>query len=350
MLNAKLFGLIAIILLFSMTFSASAQPVEIRYFYQPGCYDCRLSEPIINQIEIQNNNITITKINVNTASGFEEWKQYSFYDVPALVVNNYTKISRIEITEESLQSAIDMHLNNDSMPIHKNNDMPIIHENDDQPMNIIMAYTFGLFAGLSPCFMAILGFILSFTAGTSTSSRSGMFSALIFGSGLMISYMVIGTMLIIFKQTLPDLTIFSSIVGIIVIGIGLFFIGIIKTPVHFDVVCTISGLFLLGILFSFVKVPCTLPMLLVLLNNTVDQGTFGNIVLLFTFSIGILTPFIGVGLVGGYTLSKQIREYRTYVKIISGGILILIGGWILFTNPTDIQMHSFTNWQFFLHL
>ncbi|MCD4764514.1 MAG: thioredoxin family protein, partial [Desulfobacterales bacterium] len=66
MLNAKLFGLIAIILLFSMTFSASAQPVEIRYFYQPGCYDCRLSEPIINQIEIQNNNITITKINVNT--------------------------------------------------------------------------------------------------------------------------------------------------------------------------------------------------------------------------------------------------------------------------------------------
>ena len=65
MLNAKLFGLIAIILLFSMTFSASAQPVEIRYFYQPGCYDCRLSEPIINQIEIQNNNITITKINVN---------------------------------------------------------------------------------------------------------------------------------------------------------------------------------------------------------------------------------------------------------------------------------------------
>jgi len=82
-------------------------------------------------------------------------------------------------------------------------------------------------------------------------------------------------------------------------------------------------------LFSFVKVPCTVPMLLVLLNKTLTTGTIGDLSLLITFSLGVLTPFIGVGLIGGYTLSKHMRSYRGTIKLVSGIGLVLFGFWTI---------------------
>jgi cytochrome c-type biogenesis protein len=35
-------------------------------------------------------------------------------------------------------------------------------------------------------------------------------------------------------------------------------------------------------------------------------------------------------LLGGYTLSKQIRSYRMYIKKVSGIALVLIGLWMIF--------------------
>jgi cytochrome c biogenesis protein CcdA len=36
------------------------------------------------------------------------------------------------------------------------------------------------------------------------------------------------------------------------------------------------------------------------------EGTVSNLTMLLAFSAGVLTPFIGVGLLGGYTLSKKL--------------------------------------------
>ncbi|AGF97813.1 Hypothetical protein MSMAW_2140 [Methanosarcina mazei WWM610] len=50
---------------------------------------------------------------------------------------------------------------------------------------------------------------------------------------------------------------------------------------------------------------------------------------MLAFSGGVLTPFIGVGLIGGYTLPKQVRSYKIYLKKISGLVLIFFGLWIM---------------------
>lgn len=70
-------------------------------------------------------------------------------------------------------------------------------------------------------------------------------------------------------------------------------------------------------------------MLLVLLNKTITNGTVNDLSLLLAFSGGVLTPFIGVGLIGGYALSKQIRSYKVYLKKISGLVLIFFGLWVM---------------------
>lgn len=317
---------------------STAQPLYIEYFHQTGCHDCETTDPIIDQIEKQYEYIEIVRIDVINTEGFKRWNQYGFIEVPAVVINNETKIPKEKVTEENLKLSIDRYLEDSKTEDNKTEDNKPENQHINSDLNLPFAYSLGLFAGFSPCLMAILGFLLSFTAGTGESARSGMERAIVFGVGLMASYLAIGVGLLVFKKTLPDMELFSVVTGIIVIGIGLYLMGLFSLPISLDKyfqntarkhVGTIGGLFFLGVLFSLVKVPCTVPMVLVLLNKTFTEGTIGDLALLFAFSLGVLTPFLGIGLVGGYTLSKRVREHRRYLKLISGISLVLLGLWVM---------------------
>jgi cytochrome c-type biogenesis protein len=323
---------------------AYASPITIQYFHQKGCQDCKIIDPIVDRIEVQyNDSIVVTRIDTITADGFNQWNKYGFLEVPAIVINNETKIPKEEITEKKLKTSINEHLLEEKKNTKNSTEnVPKKEEYNEYistDFNLPFAYSLGFFAGFSPCLMAILGFLLSFTAGTSSSTKNGMVRAIIFGLGLVSSYIVLGICLLSFRKSIPSLEGFSYITGIIIILIGLNILGILKSPVALDnyfqnsarkYAGTLGGIFFLGILFSFVKVPCTAPMLLVLLNKTITSGTANNLILLLAFSAGVLTPFIGIGLIGGYTLSKQIRSYKIYLKKISGFVLILLGFWIMF--------------------
>lgn len=321
---------------------AHADPVTIQYFHQKGCHDCEITDPIVDRIETQYNTIVISKIETSTADGFNQWNKYGFLEVPAIVINNETKIPKEEITEEKLKTLIDEYLVEEENITEYTTEEVTRKEQEieyiNTDLNLPFAYSLGLFAGFSPCLMAILGFLLSFTAGTSNSAKSGMVRATVFGLGLVGSYLLLGLCLLSFRKSIPDLESFSFVTGVIVILIGLNLLGVLKSPVVLDnyfqssarkYAGTLGGVFFLGILFSFVKVPCTAPMLLVLLNKTITNGTVNDLALLLAFSGGVLTPFIGVGMIGGYTLSKQIRSYKMYLKKISGFVLILLGLWIM---------------------
>lgn len=321
---------------------ACAEPVTIQYFHQKGCHDCEITDPIVDRIEAQYENMVITRIETSTADGFNQWNKYGFLEVPAIVINNETKIPKEEITEEKLKTLIDEYLVEEENITEYTTEEVTRKEQEieyiNTDLNLPFAYSLGLFAGFSPCLMAILGFLLSFTAGTSNSAKSGMVRATVFGLGLVGSYLLLGLCLLSFRKSIPDLESFSFVTGVIVILIGLNLLGVLKSPVVLDnyfqssarkYAGTLGGVFFLGILFSFVKVPCTAPMLLVLLNKTITNGTVNDLALLLAFSGGVLTPFIGVGMIGGYTLSKQIRSYKMYLKKISGFVLILLGLWIM---------------------
>ncbi|MCC4771342.1 cytochrome c biogenesis protein [Methanosarcina sp. DH2] len=322
---------------------AGADQITIQYFHQKGCHDCKITDPIVDRIETQyNNTIIISKIETSTADGFNQWNKYGFLEVPAIVINNETKIPKEEITEENLKTLIDEYLVEEENITEYTTEEATRKEQENEyintNLNLPFAYSLGLFAGFSPCLMAILGFLLSFTAGTSNSAKNGMVRATVFGLGLVGSYLVLGLCLLSFRKSIPDLEGLSYITGIVVILIGLNLLGVLKSPVVLDnyfqssarkYAGTLGGVFFLGILFSFVKVPCTAPMLLVLLNKTITNGTLNDLALLLAFSGGVLTPFIGVGMIGGYTLSKQIRSYKVYLKKISGLALIFFGLWIM---------------------
>ena len=249
---------------------AHADPVTIQYFHQKGCHDCEITDPIVDRIEAQYENMVITRIETSTADGFNQWNKYGFLEVPAIVINNETKIPKEEITEEKLKTLIDEYLVEEENITEYTTEEVTRKEQEieyiNTDLNLPFAYSLGLFAGFSPCLMAILGFLLSFTAGTSNSAKSGMVRATVFGLGLVGSYLLLGLCLLSFRKSIPDLESFSFVTGVIVILIGLNLLGVLKSPVVLDnyfqssarkYAGTLGGVFFLGILFSFVKVPCT---------------------------------------------------------------------------------------------
>ncbi|WP_048040293.1 cytochrome c biogenesis CcdA family protein, partial [Methanosarcina mazei] len=238
--------------------------------HQKGCHDCEITDPIVDRIEAQYENMVITRIETSTADGFNQWNKYGFLEVPAIVINNETKIPKEEITEEKLKTLIDEYLVEEENITEYTTEEVTRKEQEieyiNTDLNLPFAYSLGLFAGFSPCLMAILGFLLSFTAGTSNTAKSGMVRATVFGLGLVGSYLVLGLCLLSFRKSIPDLESFSFVTGVIVILIGLNLLGVLKSPVVLDnyfqssarkYAGTLGGVFFLGILFSFVKVPCT---------------------------------------------------------------------------------------------
>jgi len=307
----------------------SGNQITIEYFHQPGCPDCEKTDPIINDISKMYNNTEVEWIDTSVSEGYNRWKQFGFLEVPAVVINSERKIPKNEITRDNLVKEIAF-LKNDQSGVHTS-----AAQSD---LSIPIAYSLGLFAGFSPCLAAILGFIFSVTAGKGSDVRSGMSMAIVFGLGLITAYLLAGIAFILFRGSFADVKFLSVIAGIISLIFGLNLIGIFPMPPSADAffqqaarkhIGTGMGLFGLGLLFSVVKVPCSAPMLIVLLEQMFTSSSISAMLHLLVFCAGILTPFLVIGLIGGATLTEKVRAFNKPIKIISGLFLLAFGVWVI---------------------
>ncbi|MCK8519677.1 urease accessory protein UreH domain-containing protein [Methanoculleus sp. 7T] len=295
------------------------------------CPDCKLTDPLIADIEsTYDGALAIEWIDVETVDGWERWNAYAFLEVPAVVVNGTVTIPKEEITEENVRAAIEQSLAGTEP---QENSPPI-------NWNIPFAFSLGLFSGFSPCLMAILGFILVYVTGSGKGLRSSLLNSLIFGLGLVAAYIVLGCCFLLAGMSLGGFGPYLAVAaGLITILTGVNLLGLIKLPISADSYIrsaiqrhstTLAGLFILGMIFSIVKAPCAAPMLLVLLSRILIDGTVQDLSLLLVFGAGVLTPFLGVGVLGGYASSSRIRGYRDIIKAVSGVVLIGFGLWLIF--------------------
>jgi cytochrome c biogenesis protein CcdA len=310
---------------------AGASVIHVEYFHTSRCSECELTYPIIADLKgVYGSTLNVEEIDVNTLDGWERWHQYAFLEVPAVVVNGTVKIPKEEITDENLRAAIEQSL---AGAEPQENSPPI-------NWNIPFAFSLGLFSGFSPCLMAILGFILVYVTGSGKGLRSSLLNSVIFGLGLVAAYIVLGCCFLLAGMSLGGFGPYLAVAaGLITILTGVNLLGLIKLPISADDyvkssirkhATTLAGLFILGMIFSIVKAPCAAPMLLVLLSRILIDGTVQDLSLLLVFGAGVLTPFLGVGVLGGYASSSRIREYRDVIRAGSGILLIGFGVWMLF--------------------
>ena len=309
---------------------AGAAPIPIEYYYLDGCTACDQVKPLIAEVESDlGDSISLEYVDVGTTEGLDRWQQHGFHEIPAVVVNSTIKIPGGEITEENVRAAIEQ---SRAGAEPQENPPPI-------NWNIPLAYSLGLFSGFSPCLMAVLGFILAYVTGSGGGLRSGLLNSLIFGLGLVFAYIVMGCCVLLAGLSFGGLGPYLAVAaGLITIFTGVSLLGVVKLPDATNgflqsslrkYSTTLAGLFFLGMLFSIVKAPCAAPMILILLSRILIDGTVQDLSLLLVFGAGVLTPFLGVGTLGGYGSSSRIREYRDLIRGISGIILIGFGAWLL---------------------
>lgn len=363
---------------FSGTSFADDAVVETaEYYYQPSCGSCKDVNKTMSHLKEKYPSVTFSEYDITEPDNYNRMVARGGAFTPFVYTNGYG------FGEDGIQGGdFEKALLGTYVPPTKESDTTDSSKTEDSTIETIMkkfeflkkfgsighilnekinnskylfAYAFGVFSGLSTCLVAMVGFIFVYTTDIESNQENGkkrigksekrndffkiLYRLLVFSAGLITCYLIIGYTFILFKKSVPDATLISYAIGILVILFGLNMIGILKIPIELGekfkeltrkYISSTLGLFFIGCLFSFVKVPCTFPFLIILIDKTVVTGSLIDLLMLFIFCLGVTTPLILIGTLGSYALTRMIRTYKKEIRTVSGIVLIVLGLWVMF--------------------
>jgi cytochrome c-type biogenesis protein len=128
----------------------------------------------------------------------------------------------------------------------------------------------------------------------------------------------------------------SIVAGVIIIGFGLHFLGLLRVPVLYRQArfqarvegASLAGAFVMGLAFAFGWTPCIGPVLATVLTLAANEGSLGaGVRLLFVYSLGLGVPFIlAAAAIGPFiAFLQRFRKHLRHVEMVMGVLLVLTG-------------------------
>ena len=217
--------------------------------------------------------------------------------------------------------------------------------------NIVIAFAGGLLSFLSPCVLPLVPGYLSLMSGVSIDhlkgeggSRSAALRAVVvnsiaFNIGLSVIFIALGATAGLVGSSIISNPWVRIIGGIVIIVFGLHLIGLIKIKWLYRDTRQFSsekprgvlGSLTLGIAFAAGWTPCIGPILGGIMGLAATTGGWkGGLVLATFYSAGLAVPFLitGLGINKFLGFYSRFRQHLHKVEIVSGIVLILIGGLI----------------------
>lgn len=305
--------------------------VLIRYFYygSSACPDCapeneRITLVLTEIMSEYGDRVYLMRVDLSYKTGRDVWKALNLTEIPPVIVITYDteQVVLREVTKENLEAVIDAFLGGKPPPSEPN------HGN---AYSLFAAFSLGFFDTFSPCLIAMLSFILSYSIGKTSRFKDGFFRVVTFGTGFVSAAVLLGAAVALTIIFMPSIqSILMWIVSVFAILLGLNLLGLLDVPIR--VKPTVKklagkyatmyvGLLLLGFVFYFLD-PCIAPFaftMLMMLQN------FEYVLPLLMFCVGAMIPFIGIGILAGYAskLARSTYKHRSKIRAISGGILII---------------------------
>ncbi|SIS81918.1 cytochrome c biogenesis CcdA family protein [Phaeovulum vinaykumarii] len=200
----------------------------------------------------------------------------------------------------------------------------------------------GILSFLSPCVLPIVPPYLAYIGGVSVSELRGgraraLLPAAFFVLGLSTVFLFLGfaasslgRLVLGHRETL------SLISGLVVIGLGLHFVGLYRIPLldreaRLDVGTkggTALGAYVLGLAFAFGWTPCIGPQLGMILSLAATAGdTTRGTALLGIYALGLGLPFLlaAAFISRAMTLMTRLKPHMRLIERVMGVLLILVG-------------------------
>ncbi len=201
-------------------------------------------------------------------------------------------------------------------------------------MDYFMTFLEGIVSFISPCMLPMLPVYISYFAGESGNKRKAIISAIAFVAGFTVIFCTLGFFAGSVGAMLHEFhSVVDIVCGIIIILLGLSFLGIFKIPflkgVHTSHKVTgIFTAFLFGVFFSISHMPCIGAFLgAALMTASASGSMISGILMLLTYSLGMGIPFIICALLTEKlvpSIAAIKRNYKT-INLISGILLIMLG-------------------------
>jgi cytochrome c-type biogenesis protein len=235
-------------------------------------------------------------------------------------------------------------------------------------VGLAAAFIAGLISFLSPCVLPLVPAYLSYITGVSVedlrktdeveqprATGKILLHSILFIIGFSVVFVTLGASATTVGRTIQrHHRLFLQIAGVVIIifGLhltGLFKIGLLYREARFNKAgkAGILGSFVIGLAFAFGWTPCIGPILSgILAIAATRDSVLQGILLLSVYSLGLGIPFLIVSLSVDrfFGFYKSFRKHLRVVEVVSGLLLIAIGGLILTNNLNWLsQKFSFLN-------
>lgn len=201
-------------------------------------------------------------------------------------------------------------------------------------MQYLITFLEGIISFVSPCMLPMLPIYVSYFAGGSHKKKTVFARSLSFVAGFTLVFSLLG----VFASTLGAFlkkyqTVVNIVCGIIVILLGLSYVGVIKLNFLHGMkgdrnVESIFSSFLFGMVYSVSLTPCVGAFLgSALMLAATEGGALKGFLLLLLYSLGLGVPFvISAVLIDKLgTTFNFIKKHYKVINIICGVFLITVG-------------------------
>lgn len=212
-------------------------------------------------------------------------------------------------------------------------------------LGVMIAMVAGLLSFLSPCVLPIVPPYLAYMSGISMQDltqdsrqkNKAVIPALFFVMGLSTVFLLLGFAASSLGQMfLTHRELFAQIAGVVVIVMGLHFLGVFRIPLLMrearldagDRGGSAFGAYVLGLAFAFGWSPCLGPILGTIITLAATEGSVSRgTILLAAYAIGLGLPFFltGVFIARAIGLMNRIKPWLGVIEKLMGILLVVVG-------------------------
>ncbi|MEM9524290.1 MAG: cytochrome c biogenesis protein CcdA [Pseudomonadota bacterium] len=210
---------------------------------------------------------------------------------------------------------------------------------------LLVALAAGLLSFLSPCVLPIVPPYLAYMGGITmgeliearVARRRAIIAAGCFVLGLSTIFLLLGfTASFLGQFFLRNQQLFAQISGLVIIILGLHFVGLFRIPILDrearlevgDQGGSAFGAYVLGLAFAFGWTPCIGPQLGAILSLAASETSMARgTALLGVYAAGLGVPFLlaAVFVQGAVRVMKRLKRHMGLIEKIMGGLLIAVG-------------------------